>query len=66
MRKAQRIQLMTEALELIVTALGLLDEVDAPADIGAHIDLGRDRLCRTLELTANDPVGVPIFPRPAA
>jgi hypothetical protein len=41
---------MTESLELIVTALNLLDEAEAPGDIGAHLDLARERLSRTLNL----------------
>lgn len=45
------VELMTQALELLVNALHLLDEADAPADIGAHVDLARERLSRTLELT---------------
>jgi hypothetical protein len=41
---------MTEALEHVVKALQLLDEADAPGDIGAHVDLARERLSRTLEM----------------
>jgi hypothetical protein len=42
--------MMTEALDLIVKALHLLDEADAPGEIGAHVDLGRERLSRALEM----------------
>jgi hypothetical protein len=42
---------MTEALELMVSALHLLDEADAPGEIGAYVDLARERLSHTLELT---------------
>jgi hypothetical protein len=42
--------MMTEALDLIVKALHLLDEADAPGEIGAHVDLARERLSRTLEM----------------
>jgi len=38
-------------LELIVKALHLLDEAEAPGDIGAHVDLARERLSRALEMT---------------
>jgi len=44
-------ELMTEALELLVRALNLLDEAEAPGDIGAHLDLARERLSRTLEVS---------------
>jgi len=45
------VELMTQALELLVRALHLLDEADASADIGAHVDLALERLSRALELT---------------
>jgi hypothetical protein len=34
----------SEALRLLTEALALLDEADAPADIGAHLDLAIYRL----------------------
>lgn len=51
MEAPQPHELMTEALGLLVSALHLLDEADAPGDIGAHVDHARERLSRTLELT---------------
>jgi len=51
MQARASVELMTEALELIVKALHLLDEAEAPGDIGAHVDLARERLSRALEMT---------------
>ena len=51
MEAQQPLELMTEALGLLVSALNLLDEAEAPGDIGAHVDHARERLSRTLELT---------------
>jgi|tagenome__1003787_1003787.scaffolds.fasta_scaffold14054258_1 hypothetical protein len=51
MEAPQPRELMTEALELLVNALHLLDEAEAPGDIGAYVDHARERLSRTLELT---------------
>lgn len=45
------VEKMTQALDLVVSALQLLDEAEAPGDIGAHLDLVRERLSHTLELT---------------
>lgn len=39
---------LIEALSHLETALVLLDDVDAPADIGAHVDLAICRLKGTL------------------
>ena len=44
-------ELMTEALELLVRALHLLDEADAPGEIGAYVDLAKERLSRVLEMS---------------
>ena len=63
MQRPESIELMTESLELLVRALNLLDEADAPADIGAHVDLARERLSRTLEFTR---VVSSVTERPAA
>lgn len=43
-------ELMTEVLELLVRALHLLDEADAPGEIGAYVDLAKERLSRVLEM----------------
>jgi hypothetical protein len=51
MEAPQPLELMTEALDLLVNALHLLDEADVPGDIGAYVDHARERLSRTLELT---------------
>jgi hypothetical protein len=51
MQAQQPRELMIEALELLVNALSLLDEAEAPGDIGAHVEHARERLSRTLELT---------------
>jgi len=51
MEGPQPLEMMTEALGLLVNALHLLDEAEAPGDIGAHVDHARERLSRTLELT---------------
>ena len=45
------VELMTEALDLLVRALHLLDEADAPGEIGAYVDLAKERLSRTLEMS---------------
>ena len=50
MRAAKQVEQMTHALESLVEALHLLDEADAPGEIGAYVDLARERLARTLEL----------------
>jgi hypothetical protein len=57
---------MTESLELLVRALALLDSSDAPADIGAHIDLARERLSRTLELSRRSRAAAKGIASPAA
>ncbi len=67
MRRTESIELMTQSLELIVRALSLLDESDAPADIGAHLDLARERLSRTLELSRqSQAIATGVASRPAA
>lgn len=50
MQARESVEMMAEALDLIVKALHLLDEADAPGEIGAHVDLARERLSRTLEM----------------
>jgi hypothetical protein len=45
------VELMTEALDLLVRVLHLLDEGDAPGEIGAYVDLALQRLSRTLEMS---------------
>lgn len=44
---------LDDALSLLKKALGLLDEVDAPADIGAHLDLAIHRLEASLGSVSN-------------
>jgi hypothetical protein len=67
MRRLESIELMNDALALLGTALSLIDAADAPGEIGAYVDLARDRLCRTLEsMRADDPIVVEMFPKPAA
>ena len=44
-----REQQLQKALEEMESALRLLDGVDAPPDIGAHLDLA---ICRLKELTS--------------
>jgi hypothetical protein len=46
--------LLTEALSLLTAALNLLDQADAPGDIGAHINQAYERLRETIGL-----VGLP-------
>jgi hypothetical protein len=60
------VELMTQALELLDAALSLIDEAEAPGDIGAHVDLGRERLCRTLwSMREGDQIVKTLFPKPA-
>ena len=67
MRNSESVELMGQALELLVTALSLIDESDAPAEIGAYIDMARDRLSKALGAAAAlDPVLWGAIPRPAA
>ena len=49
MRHPTSVEMMAEAMDLIVKALDLVDEADAPSDIGAHLDLARERLRTALE-----------------
>jgi hypothetical protein len=51
MEAPRPLELMTEALGLLVNALHLLDEAEAPGDIGAYVDHARERLSRTLEFS---------------
>jgi len=44
------LNLAAEAFELLGRCLDLLDQTVAPADIGAHVDLARDRLSQWLSL----------------
>lgn len=41
---------ITRAIDLVTEALTILDEVEAPGDIGAHLDLALHRMMRE-ELT---------------
>ncbi len=50
MQNPEPTELMAQSLALLVKVLDLLDEAGAPAEIGAHVDLARERLSRTLEL----------------
>jgi len=50
MQHVEAAELMTQSLALLVKALNLLDQAGAPGEIGAHVDLARERLSRTLEL----------------
>lgn len=50
MQHVEPAELMTQSLALLVKALSLLDQAGAPAEIGAHVDLARERLSRSLEL----------------
>lgn len=54
----RRPNLLLEAASLMTSALALLDEADAPADIGAHLDLAVCRLKRYLQ--SGDLAGAPI------
>ena len=49
MQSSDEQQQLLSALGHMETALKLLDEVDAPADIGAHLDLALCRLRERLE-----------------
>lgn len=49
---------LEKALICMETALHLLDDADAPADIGAHLDLGISRL---KAMRANSPMNVPVI-----
>jgi hypothetical protein len=40
---------LSRAQNLLASALQLLDEADAPSDIGAHVNLAITRLSETLE-----------------
>jgi hypothetical protein len=51
MQHVEPAELMTQSLALLVKALSLLDQAGAPGEIGAHVDLARERLSRTLELS---------------
>lgn len=48
---------LAQALDLMKTALQLLDEGRAPPDIGAHLDLAICRLSETLDRPWPNPVG---------
>jgi hypothetical protein len=48
MGNSESVQAMTKALQLLEQALDLLDGAQAPPQIGAELDLARDRLSRTL------------------
>jgi hypothetical protein len=67
MRNPQSAELMKQAMELLVQALALLDEAEAPGDIGGHVDLARDRLSSTLgRANPAEPVVRAAFSQPAA
>jgi hypothetical protein len=58
---------MGKALELLAQALDLLDAADAPGEIGAHVDLARDRLSNVLDIAPPaDAVIWAAFPKSAA
>jgi hypothetical protein len=60
-------ELMTQAYELLVTALALIDEVGDPAVVGPHIDLARERLSRNLASVRECSSNVwEVVPKPAA
>lgn len=40
--------LLHEALAMLTAALDLIDRAEAPADIGAHVDLAVQRLAQVL------------------
>lgn len=44
---------LTQALELMRSALELLDQANAPADLGAHLDLAICRLETVLDTPHN-------------
>ena len=48
----QPTQMMRAALDHLESSLQLLDEADAPAEIGAHVDLAIHRLRAALESSA--------------
>ena len=66
MRSSNSVELMNQAMEMLVEALKLLDEAGAPADIGAHVDMGRARLSSSLELTRMSSERPGAVERPAA
>ncbi len=47
--------MLTDALNLLQSALDLLDEAAAPAQIGAHVDLALHQLGSLLEEAGNSP-----------
>lgn len=49
LRGSSQRMLLAEALGQLQKALELLDEADAPADIGAHVDLAICRLGERLQ-----------------
>lgn len=49
--------LMSHALTLMESALGLLDAADAPHDVGAHLDLAVHRLKEAVERSWSDDPG---------
>jgi hypothetical protein len=49
-------QKMDEACTLMERALALLDEADAPADVGAHLDMA---ICRLKASSSDVPVSQP-------
>ena len=51
LRGSSQAMLMAEAMVQLQKALQLLDESDAPADIGAHVDLA---ICRLGERLKDD------------
>jgi hypothetical protein len=52
-------QAVTDALAHLEAALGLLDGSDAPAHIGAHVDLAICQLCEAFGLERDRPATVP-------
>ena len=44
LKKMELDHVIARAINLVTKALALLDEADAPADIGAHLDLALHRM----------------------
>lgn len=45
----QSVELMTQSVEHLVEVLRLLDEAQAPGEIGAQVDHARERICICLD-----------------
>lgn len=67
MAERRMIELMVEALELTQRALALVDEAQAPADIGACLDHARVKLdCAIAQVSSGNPLAWAVFTKPAA